>query len=140
MLLIEASGGSIKGRTRFQKLVFLHQQLSKAAGIGFKFFPWDYGPYSKELQEYLNALVSTALVSENPVLLDETTGKKIYEYRLTKSGRAFLDKNLKGNEGKRLEQQVRELWASWGTRALDDLILHVYSQFPEFTTRSKLLG
>lgn len=138
ILLVDVSGGTIRGRTRFQKLVFLFQQSHKTDGSGFKFYPWDYGPYSKELQEYLNALVSTGLVAETPVLLD-TGGKRIYEYHLTAPGRHYLRERINSPEGKRMTSQVEQMWKEWGTRPLDELIHHVYAKHPEFTTRSKLL-
>jgi uncharacterized protein len=45
--LIEASGGSVNGRIRIQKMVYLFQQLGLDAGFEFTYH--HYGPYSEAL-------------------------------------------------------------------------------------------
>ena len=74
---------NVKGRKRFQKLVY----LSKAAGIPFyESFEWNnYGPFSKELAQEIDALCKLGLVEEEINNLE-------YDYVLTKKGDDFLDK------------------------------------------------
>lgn len=74
---------NIKGRKRFQKLVF----LAKAAGIPFnESFEWNnYGPFSRELAQEIDTLCKLGLV-------EEEFNNSEYHYTLTKKGEDFLDK------------------------------------------------
>ena len=73
---------NIKGRKRFQKLVF----LAKAAGIPFnESFEWNnYGPFSKELAQEIDTLCKLGLI-------EEELNNSEYYYTLTKKGEGFLD-------------------------------------------------
>lgn len=55
LLLILKKMGSVPGRTRFQKLVFLLQHKENT-GFHYNFIPYHYGPYSQELQLDLSVL------------------------------------------------------------------------------------
>ena len=72
----------IRGRKRFQKLVF----LAKIAGIPFKeTFEWNnYGPFSKELAQEIDTLCKLDLIEED-------INNSEYYYTLTKKGEEFLD-------------------------------------------------
>jgi uncharacterized protein YwgA len=74
--------GEIKGRKRFQKLAFLLKE-KKNIEIPYRFIPYLYGPYSKELQIDLALLCSLGFV-------EEEHHDYYYSYRLTQKGVKFL--------------------------------------------------
>lgn len=136
LLIMKASGGRITGRTRFQKLTFLHQ-AAQATDRPFHFVAWDFGPYSKDLQEYIDALVELNWIDEVPMKLDGQ--RTVYEYRMTDKGRKIADQSLANRETREEYEALVKLVSPWHRRPLDDLIRHVYSSYPDYTVRSKLL-
>lgn len=135
-MLVKASGGNIRGRTRFQKLAFLYQNQSTHPIASYQYFPWDYGPYSTELQNYLEALARHGLVEE--VAADWRDGQKtqrVYDYVLTPKGDKLLAEQKAKLEGALAELDA--LCARWAKTDLDELVRYVYKQHPEFTVRSK---
>lgn len=66
LLLILKKMGSVPGRTRFQKLVFLLQRKVNT-GLQYNFIPYHYGPYSQELQIDINVLEAGGYIHVKPV-------------------------------------------------------------------------
>ena len=56
--------GKVEGRTKLQKIVFLGQMELGLPKL-FKFDKYHYGPYSWELTETLEDLISTGLIQED---------------------------------------------------------------------------
>jgi len=87
--LVEASDGEVDSRIRMQKEAFL------LAVKGFADFPKSsfsyhhYGPYSRELSDYLQFSVASDLLNEKSEL-GANDGKK-YSYSLGSKGRKYLD-------------------------------------------------
>ncbi|MFD2924146.1 type II toxin-antitoxin system antitoxin SocA domain-containing protein [Halobacillus naozhouensis] len=70
LYLIESAGqGGIRGATRLQKMVFASEASTRESGdtntFNYKFIRWHYGPYSKELKEDIEFLVSNNLIHAN---------------------------------------------------------------------------
>jgi uncharacterized protein len=139
LLLTHASSGRVRGRTRFQKLIFLYQTERDDPLAKFRYFPWDYGPYSKELQEYIDALVEFDLLEERAVNFEPGSKKIVYEYVLTAEGNqmveSFFDIDPKYN---RAVRDLRDLAAMRSEQSLNDLLKDVYANHPDFAVRSKL--
>lgn len=88
----------IKGRKRFQKVVYLLQQIGVPYSEKFRYY--HYGPYSSELQVEIDNLVNYELVNES------YTGET-YVYEITDKGTNFsLEYNALDNRGFRLPRQV----------------------------------
>lgn len=79
--------GKIVGRKRFQKLIFLAKHTGKIK-VPFIFTKHLYGPYSKELQNFLGSLVLTDFVQEEKV---NFSGFVEYSYSLTDKGHMILN-------------------------------------------------
>ena len=135
-MLIDASGGRVRGRTRFQKLAFLYQHEVERPIARYSYFAWDYGPYSSELQNYLNELARHRFIVEEPVNFSAGgDGRKLYDYRLTPLGEKFLAQNRARFQ--RASEEIHALASKWADADLDDLVKYVYSRHPEYTSRSK---
>ena len=89
LLILKAGGGEVCCKAKIMKILFL---LERVYGIiGVKFRPYDYGPWSKEVEGALERLVELGLVEERelqkPPEGPEHTGL-MYVYLLTKMHRA----------------------------------------------------
>jgi uncharacterized protein YwgA len=134
LLLVDASGGAVYGRTRIQKMMFLAQQESEFKGDEFEYFAWDYGPYSKELQQYLDVLVDLSFLRETAEKAKE--GYAVYKYEITKAGRTFVqEQNSTSTQNKR--KALVALSQAWNRVSLEELIRHVYAAHPDFAVKSK---
>lgn len=89
---------TIKGRKRFQKVVYLLQQIGLPYTEKFRYY--HYGPYSSELQAEIDNLVNYELV-------DECYTGETYVYKATEKGADFsLEYNTLNNRGFELPVQL----------------------------------
>ncbi len=112
--VVEANGGLLEGRTKIQKLAYF---LSRDGEYDVDFGPHYYGPYSPDVDNALQTLVSFGLLEETsrtPNLLE--TDKivfepKFYRYSLTKKGREALYKKYPGDDPElaRIRNQVADM-------------------------------
>lgn len=132
------------GRTRFQKMIFLLQATQTNAAtkldLGFRFIPYDYGPYSKTLQLDINGLIERGLLKEEPKIND--FGKYMYKYEITDEGKMFIDSLL--TEPKYCEYQFSEIYRllmeiknDVNDKDLDQLLHEIYADYPEYAQFSK---
>ena len=114
--------------TRFQKTVFLVQK-ELGRELGYKFVPYYFGPFSKELQDDVYKLKRQGLVDvEEMAVEDLITGalvgfKKVYKIT-DKAPAVELDEELKNFVTEKLKVP------------LHDLLRYVYVKYPEYTAVS----
>jgi len=125
--------GEIKGRTRFQKLVFLTKEKLKENNkkdVNLEFCRLFYGPFSRDLMESLNSLDKDGLVEEE---VEEGSYGLAYIYKLTDNGRKFIkdpaQRKLLDSDTKKVIKLVAK---DFGHTPLDDLISFVYARYPEY--------
>lgn len=82
----------IRGRTRFQKIVFLLMEKN-VVDFAYDFIPYYYGPYSQDLQIEIDLLEAADVVDVKPA------GGILYVHGLTKKGKAAA---------KEIEQKMRK--------------------------------
>lgn len=137
LALIRANGEEpVEGRTRLQKMIFLIQkQLEESISIGevYEYFPYDYGPFSKELYEDLDELVKEGIIEEREET--EEGEKKKYYYELTSKGRKLVDDELQNEE---LKEKVEEIKSQYNEMNLPDLMDKIYSEYPDYAEKSVL--
>jgi uncharacterized protein YwgA len=85
----------IRGRTRFQKMIFLLKEKYKVP-FSFKFKPYYYGPYSDDFAEILSLLKALNLTEEKAEYIG--AGATRYNYQLTDKGQKYVCK-FKENAG-----------------------------------------
>jgi uncharacterized protein YwgA len=78
----------IEGRTRFQKIVYL-LKVEHEIEFSFDFTPYYYGPYSDDLSEYIEDLVSYGLLVEKRTRLFGDVNR--YDYELTEKGEKLFE-------------------------------------------------
>lgn len=150
-------GEPIKGITRLEKLVFLALEEGGFANAksDYSYKPYELGPYSKEVIDYLEALKQAHLVKSDleefeshREVLDaiaatgsvEAAGEpgKVEVYSLTDRGlqvgeRVF--KMLRPEERRSIEDLKRR----FNSVPLGELLKYVYTNYRAMTTKSKIL-
>jgi len=92
---------SLKGRTRFQKTVFLLKEKFDVS-FTFKFRPYYYGPYSEDLADMISILKAVAVIEEKPQRLG--VGIIRYNYQLAEKGKTWFNKFRQLAEEETLEK------------------------------------
>ncbi len=108
MLLIRNSREQrIKGRTRFQKIVFLLEE--QGINFGYQFKPYLYGPYSRDLQDNITMLTELRLITEESeeIKFDGIIFDR-YTYSLSEEGRGIIERIERNNPdtSRRMEELI----------------------------------
>jgi len=143
-MIFYLAGGRIRGATRLQKVVFL---IERTLGIEvFRFEPWKYGPWSRELEDFLKEAEENGLIrvsTEEPDLASEFFGEssaKVYEasQELIESGRDAFEALRRADPLRAV--YVKRLVAAALSVPLSYLIAYIYTKYPESTLRSTILN
>ena len=157
---------AIAGRTRLQKLLFLAAQHLQPH-VAARFEAYSFGPFEESVEADVEFLATEGLIEatghealpevrdQDPdrgrrVLEwvrsrhDESNEPAVEEYRLTREGldwvRRFLTSEEYGDPAvkNRLAAESATLRKQFGRVPLEELVDYVYSEYPQFTTRSKI--
>lgn len=136
-LLDADEDGRISGRTRLQKLVFLAQkEFDDPLGSEFEFYPYHYGPFSKELLDIVEDLEEKGYISEKQV--DLPRGEK-YIYDLEEDGEQALEDYIDDNPGsKDIEERAERVESHFNNISVSRLLEYVYNQYESYTEKSVL--
>jgi hypothetical protein len=159
LLLLLAMSDRSKQRlasiTRIEKLMFLLQKETVFSGKvheKFDFKPWKFGPFSKEIYEDLDLLVSLDLVdveerelanyvdyTEQDELIGSEPGEPVVErvFSLTDRGKKVAEK-LRKLISEKDWQEIDGLKRRFESVPLTRLIQYVYHKYPETTGKSVL--
>jgi len=102
ILLIEAAGGSVEGRTTLQKWLYF---TSVKAKLDFGFAPHFYGPYSETVSSAISNLIASDFIFEMGRMTRYE--RIIYTYTLTEDGKNIA-RDLKGTN-KELYSKIKEV-------------------------------
>lgn len=110
MLAIEEEGGFLYGRTLLQKKLYFASVLT-GEDLGFR--PHYYGPYSQEVADAVNALVSNGFAEEmietfpgEPNLFGE---RRRHSYSLTKDGEDVVGAMSEEDESAKWREALRKV-------------------------------
>lgn len=121
-------------------MVFLMQQELEEEGVEldwtdrYRFKAYDYGPFSKELYDDIDALVEEQIVEEDEEELEED--KVRYEYRIKKGETEFLKQHFSEEEARKIVNKAEEIKAQFNHMPLPQVIDKVYSQYPAYAENS----
>jgi uncharacterized protein len=152
---IAAAREQVDGILRLEKLVFLAlkesgNQLPEEVALAYDYYAYHFGPYSKQVYEAVDVLEEAALLTEAKELgadtLDELEevqsgaadrqGVKRH-FSLTEDGKAVA--NLLAGQHPEVVEALSHIKDEYGNMPLRQLIRYVYSKYPEYTSRSKIL-
>lgn len=143
--------GRINGITRLEKLLFLmDREIGSTIRLQqpFEFEAYHYGPYSREVYEAVELLEEAGLLEEERSLTDSDLDRAeelsysdmateiSYErrFRLTDQGR--LVASYLGNAHESISDEISALKDRYSGLSLQNLIYHVYTEYPDYTTKS----
>lgn len=157
---------AIAGRTRLQKLLFLAAQHLQPH-VAARFEAYSFGPFEESVESDVEFLATEGLIEATghealPEVRehdpdrgrrvlewvrtrhDESAEPTVEQYRLTREGLDWVQRFLESEEygdpdvKSRLVAESAALRKRFGRVSLEDLVDFVYTEYPQFATRSKI--
>jgi len=123
--------GRVRGKTRFQKLVYLIQDKAIAENIEASRFNYElshHGPFSAELSSVLDNLDRNGFLKEDVEITP--AGYERYVYSITDKGRRLLERSKeKSLLPRRLIEIVNSVANEFGDIPLSELVDEAYSRY-----------
>jgi uncharacterized protein YwgA len=158
LLLLAATGPTgkpdnrIDGITRLEKLLFLIDQethVPRSVVEPFRFRPYSYGPYSREVYEAVELLEEAGLIREDRVLeghtLDEmeqaaaaAIEKEGIERRFALTDDGLAVARLLARRHSNAFDEVARIKQSYAEMPLSRLIRYVYGKYPSYAEQSRI--
>lgn len=124
----------LDGRTRVQKFVFLAQK--QKLGDLYNFIPFNYGPYSKDLQNDVDELIAAGFITQ--LEQDLGDGKKRYVYRINPKGEELLASILASPEWKEKAETMmtalEDVKRQYRGVSLERILHDIYTNYPEYAS------
>ena len=111
LALIQACGGTVRGRTMLQKKAFFVSLLNNKL-IDLSYQAYYYGPYSATVDGALTQLKNLGFVEEASTGFGVVSGgfeMRRYDYNLTDDGKKIMKPLLQTGEYRALEEAVRKI-------------------------------
>lgn len=153
VLLLHSPGrkgdDAIRGMTRLQKLLFVIEQ--KLAAEHSSFYAYDYGPYSDQVNDVVDALKlagflrgsegvkpETPSFAEMVAMAEERSGPQTSEeFALNERGHEAAERLRTSSRAyEQLFAYIRDLRREWDTPQLDPLVDRVYADWPAYAGQS----
>lgn len=140
-LLKAADEDEIHGITRFQKLVFILQMgdLIDEEEINqekeYEYEPHNYGPYSKDLHDWLDRLNRKGIIRKTSTKTDAGNDKEIFTIQEEALRGSDLDTSDLSDD---LQERVNKTVDNFNQMSILDLLDQVYDEYPDYAVNSKL--
>ena len=127
-LLSWAGEEGVKGRKRLQKVVFALQQIG--CPLECRFILHHYGPYSRDVADICDEMVSASLVEESCPEI----GSRSYTYKLKPKTSALLEKTASDAKLNSFKDRAESLWKEdlWNLE-LGSTILYFFRQSEDWS-------
>lgn len=127
LVLLQQNNGEIRGKTRFQKMVFLAEE-EEGLNEFYEFEKYNYGPYSFDLTDQLDTLVELGFIEKYTKTFPSDgkfQGKK-FIYKLTDEG-----KEKARNASQEIKEPLKKSADKWdsSSASLDSLLDYVYDEY-----------
>jgi uncharacterized protein YwgA len=123
-LLLAGELKEIRGKTRFQKLIYIIQRKAQSKnikGLSFNYEAYLYGPFSSQLASTIDNLVSRNNLNEREDITGG--GYTIFVYELTPQGTDTVERVRKGMLiDSELVQTISKVAEEYGPLPLQDLV------------------
>ncbi len=141
----------INGITRLEKLLFFIEKEclnDTAVSESFEFIAYHYGPYSREVYEAVELLEEAELVWERRAFTDsdldraeellysDMTTEISYERQFLLTDKGKIVAEYLAESHSQLQKKIERIKNQYAGLTLQNLIFHVYSQYPDYTKRS----
>jgi uncharacterized protein YwgA len=138
LYMLYSMHGELKGRTRFQKLVFLTKEKLREENhdIDIQFNRLFYGPFSRDLRDSVKTHIREGTVLE---WVEESSYGLVYIYEITDNGRNLVVDSLRrGLIPQEVKKKIEEVASEFGDKPLDELIAIVYRNYPQYDPHKTL--
>lgn len=154
---------AVFGSTRAQKLVFLatreFEVIQTVTSTEYGFIPYDFGPYSKDLERDLRPLLEAGVIDNNAAAVLDKEPEQLSYAELTsfmkkrprhadpyvlrgplvpKVQELLMRLKAEGVDIQKLLEDFRTLHFRYGTMDLEELLRYVYERYPETNVNTKL--
>ncbi len=124
----------IEGRTRLQKMLFLLSQEYSETSFQYRFYPFDYGPYSSTLQSDLDMLIENNFLDEK--LGSNLSDRRKYRYSIMVKGTRIVERALDLGRFLKMYESCGAIKNHANHMNLDDLLAEIYSKYPYYAKSS----
>jgi hypothetical protein len=114
---------TIKGRTKFQKMIFLAKQEFNL-DLGFEFKLYYYGPYSFDLSDFIREQIKEGNIVEDTNYFDMEGNAPQYDFKLTQKG-----KEKSESLSNEFDDKIKKVINTWNTKSYTEIINHVYDKY-----------
>lgn len=138
---------SICGVTKLQKLLFLIEQETEffeeyEEDVAFNFAPYKMGPFSDEVYSELEFLLQLSAIEftpmKSPTKVNQSDSRlRNKEFHITPKGEKIASQLVEVLEPE-YEKELEDLVAEYNTMDLKELLRYVYTEYPEYTTKSEI--
>lgn len=130
--LVSLCGGTLHGKTRLQKLIFLSQEKSNQQ-FDFDFLPAQFGPLSYKLNHTLERMKKLGLLKETS---EQTiSGNKVINYSLTEDGNELVKVGLNQFLTPQIIQANKEIVSKYGNMPYVELLDYVHTEYPQYLAK-----
>ncbi len=154
MLLLLKMMDGVKGVTRLTKLLFLMGKEARFDQYVNNYYAHaadNFGPFDDVIFQDIEALKKVGFITEENLVLKSDDEDSKYEgqlypnkvqknYELTDSGKKFTEELFKKVEQTRPEviNDLKKIISKYGKLSLKSLLTRVYTDYPEYTVKSKI--
>ena len=129
-LEIMSHANEIRGKVRFQKLVFL-SQVSLDGKYDYEFEPAPLGPLSDYVNYLLRRMVELGVIKEN--VKSTPSGNDVYCYSITDTGKKYLVSTKKqGVLNQNKIDIIASVYKKYGEMPYVELLDYVHEKYPEY--------
>lgn len=136
ILLYAQKDKPITGKLMFVKQAFLlAKDVIPSLDARFKFYPYSFGPYSKEFAKSVNDLIEKGYIT---LEVKREGDNDIYRFRLSEKGKEIAEDafNKLPDKYKMIMKRKRRGWDQLGYTGIVRL---VYTKYPEYAVHSKIV-
>lgn len=128
-LTLFATENPFTTKTRLQKLVFLTVTETQST-LSFDFYPYDYGPFSKQLLNDINRF-------EEHDLITTQTATSSVSYELTEEGQEALDTlRTERDACEANHEYTLTIYDEYGDHRVRTLLDYIYKEYDEYVYAS----
>ena len=129
LLQLVSLEGTLRGRVRLQKLVFLTNERYRG-DLGYEFEPAPLGPVSSHVSSGMIHLQQLGLVEETAE--STSAGHTVFCYKITESGKKMVKAIKKKDDDARLRKAIDATYEEHGKRGYVELLDFVHDEFPSY--------
>jgi uncharacterized protein YwgA len=137
LLLVIGLDGSIEGRTRLEKILFLTRKevldrlRTPQATRFYQFTPYRFGPFSEDLYDDLEFLRDNGFIE-----IRGGSGSEVFS--ITPKGTTFLEQKVRKRLPPDVLEEVVRLRNKYARLSIQELIVYVYNRYPEYAVKSEI--